>query len=85
MNQCGVPSGLQKAHTSDVSLEYRNGQAVVIKRISKQARQNEVFFHKVMQEHGLPCMQTHIQDDELVIDYIVEHITLEDAKYPDNY
>lgn len=85
MNTCGLPSGLQKAHTSDVYFDYRDGKAVVVKRISTQAQQNEVFFHKIMKERGLPAMNARIKKEELLLDFIDGATLLSESQSSENY
>ncbi len=85
MNQCPIKTGLEKAYSSHVRFERREGGDVVIKSVGLRARFGELNFHRTMKAHGLPAMNAVIDGDELVLDFIPNAQTLGDCETPENF
>ncbi|MEK7648625.1 MAG: phosphotransferase [Patescibacteria group bacterium] len=78
-------SGLNKAFSSQVRIEKRDGKEIIIKQINAQESQSEVFFHDQLKSIGLPAMEMALDSEGLAITFIPGAITLGDNETPELY
>lgn len=76
---------LEKAHSSQVRIEKRDDRDVLIKSVDARERKNEIAFHALLHELGLPSMNLREVNEELVIDFIEGAKTLGDVETVENY
>jgi hypothetical protein len=69
-------NGLGKASSSKVYLEKRDGQQFVVKELSAEEAENELFFYTELKKAGIPSLDTSIEDEKLFVEFIENAKTL---------
>ncbi|MBU1126243.1 MAG: aminoglycoside phosphotransferase family protein [Patescibacteria group bacterium] len=77
--------GLEKAYSSQIHLETRDGERFVVKNIPMEQVMNEVFFYQQLHEHHIPTLQAAEEEGKLVLKYVEKSKTLSDEETPENF
>ncbi|MFH1089409.1 MAG: phosphotransferase [Candidatus Uhrbacteria bacterium] len=76
---------IERAYASKLRVEHRGGKAVILKSVAAQERKNELAFHTLLAELGMPNMQVAEEGNDLVVDFIADAETLGDEETPERY
>ena len=76
---------IERAYASKLRIEHRGDKAVILKSVDAQERKNELTFHALLAELGMPNMHVVEEGEDLVIDFIAGAETLGDAETPEQY
>lgn len=76
---------IERAYSSKLRIEHRGDKAIILKSVDAQERKNELAFHALLAELGMPSMHVVEEGEDLVIDFIADAETLGDAETPEQY
>lgn len=76
---------IAKAYSSKLRIERHDGRDVIVKYVDARERKNELAFHGLLRELGLPAMKIKEEGEDLVIDFISGSETLEDDETVERY
>lgn len=76
---------IARAYSSKLRIEHRGDKAVILKSVDAQERKNELAFHDLLAELGMPSMHVVEEGEDLVIDFIAGAQTLGDEETPEQY
>jgi len=76
---------MQQAYSSKLRIEHRGDKAVILKSVDAQERKNELAFHTLLHELGMPRMNVVEEGEDLVIDFITDAETIGDEETPERY
>ncbi len=65
-----IAKALAHAYSSTLRIEQRDGKTVMIKSVHAQERRNEIAFHKVLHQLGMPSMEMYEKHADLVISFL---------------
>lgn len=76
---------IERAYSSKLRINHRGNKAVLLKSVDAQERKNEIAFHNLLAELGMPRMHIVEDGEDLVIDFILDAETLGDTETPEQY
>ncbi len=76
---------IEKAYSSKLRTEQRDGKTVIVKSIDTQERKNEIAFHELLHQLGMPYMEIHEEQTDLIITFLENAETLADTETPEQY
>ncbi|HBU28181.1 TPA: hypothetical protein DEB00_03635 [Candidatus Uhrbacteria bacterium] len=78
-------SGLAKAYSSQLLIEWQDGKEVIVKQVEPQERESELYFQAQLQSLGLSAMEMYSDPRGLIILFIPDAQTLGDKETPELY
>ncbi len=76
---------IERAYSSKLRIEERDGKTVIIKSVDAQERKNEIAFHELLHQLGMPFMEVHEEQMDLVITFLEDSETLGDSETRERY